>query len=455
MQVVCIDSKGHRICELEYSLSPNSLESKNWVQITSLQDIRPAQDADFTKLPILHHGFLDSHMHPSWMAKLLSQIDLTQKPILQIKDEILSSTKETIYGFGWNEVFHNIPLEEASKFFDSNLPQNKELYLFRKCGHSAYLSHTAKKMLNIAHSELIKDDELHKIPSQKITSLEFTENFQKVLLKLKQEGIFACCDLLLSGEDLQRLSNFEDTDFDLQYFGDIHDLERFQGLSRKRTPYVKFFLDGSLGSKSAWLSTSYKDDPRNKGIQIWSDEDLFKKTKEALDQNFLVAFHAIGDAALDQALRLGEALAPQLEKVLKDSSQKLFHRLEHLQVCRDDQIEKIKKQNLWSLGLQPSHRVADSTFVLNRLGEERCLKNSYRLKSFLDAGLKVSLGSDAPIVSSNPLECLKASTQDPRASEKISLSQSFELMIRSGRQNTGFEVKNLRPQSRAWLSNYG
>ena len=244
MQVVCIDSKGHRICELEYSITSNTLESKNWVQITRLQDIRPAQDADFTKLPILHQGFLDSHMHPSWMAKLLSQIDLTQKPILQIKDEILSSTKETIYGFGWNEEFHNIPLEEASKFFDSYLPQNKELYLFRKCGHSAYLSHTAKKKLNIAHSELIKDDELYKIPSLKITSLEFTENFQKVLLKLKQEGISACCDLLLSDEDIQRLSNFEDTDFDLQYFGDIHDLERFQGLSRKRTPYVKFFLDG-------------------------------------------------------------------------------------------------------------------------------------------------------------------------------------------------------------------
>ncbi|MEI7440294.1 MAG: amidohydrolase family protein, partial [bacterium] len=192
----------------------------------------------------------------------------------------------------------------------------------------------------------------------------------------------------------------------------------------------------------------------NKGIQIWRDEDLFKKAKDALDQNFFIAFHAIGDAALDQALRLGEALAPQLEKVLNHFSQKLFHRLEHLQVCRDDQIEKIQKQNLWSLGLQPSHRVADSTFVLNRLGEERCLKNSYRLKSFLDTGLKVSLGSDAPIVSSNPLQCLKASTQDPRACEKISLSQSFELMIRRGRQNTGFEVKNLGPQSRAWLSNY-
>ncbi len=454
MQVVCIDSKGLRICDVEYSSNYNSLESKKWVQITSLQDIRPAQDADFTKLPILHEGFLDSHMHPSWMAKLLSQIDLNQKPILQIKDEILSSTKEIIYGFGWNEEFHNIPLEEASEFLDSYLPQNKELYLFRKCGHSAYLSHTAKKKLNIAHSELIKDDELHKIPSQKITSLEFIENFQRVLLKLKQEGISTCCDLLLSGEDLQRLSNFEEPNFHLQYFGDIHDLELFQELSRKRTPYVKFFLDGSLGSKSAWLSSPYNDDPTNKGIQIWRDEDLFRKAKEALDQNFLVAFHTIGDAALDQALRLGEDLAPQLEKTLNHSSQKLFHRLEHLQVCRDDQIEKIKKQNIWSLGLQPSHRVADSTFVLKRLGEERTLKNSYRLKSFLDAGLKVSLGSDAPTVSSNPLQCLKASTQDPRACEKISLSQSFELMIRSGRQNTGFEVKNLGPQSRAWLSNY-
>jgi predicted amidohydrolase YtcJ len=81
------------------------------------------------------------------------------------------------------------------------------------------------------------------------------------------------------------------------------------------------------------------------------------------------------------------------------------------------------------------------------------MKESYRLKSFLDAGLKISLGSDAPIASFNPQECLHASTQDPRSSERISLRQCFELMITKGRQNAGFNVKKLSHDSKAWLSN--
>ena len=450
-QVICLDYTGAKICDLSYSPVPTHSQSK-WIQIRELTLLGQAQDEDFNKLAVLHEGFFDSHIHPSWMARLHDQINLNQKKTTEVKDEIGAKNKSLLYGFGWDEEFYGQDLNEISKYFDSTLPQDIELYFYRKCGHSAYLSQAAKKKLKISHSQLLKDKEIKKIPKPNLSSEEFLRNFRRVILDLKNEGISACCDLLISYEDLISLTSFYDPDFNLEYFGDIHEFDLFKESPQKKSRYLKFFLDGSLGSQSAWLGQPYDDNLQNKGIQIWSDENLLSKATKALAKNYLLAFHALGDAAIDQALRLGDVLGPQLKEV-SSRSEKFLHRLEHLQVCRDDQIEKIKKQGFWSIGLQPSHRIADSSFILKRLGEKRTKKESYRLKSFLDAGLKISLGSDAPIVSFSPSKCIESSTKDPRLNERLSLSDCFRLMTTQGRQNTGFDVKKLSRDSKAWLSN--
>ena len=134
MEVVCIDSKGFRICDLEYSLTSNSLESKNWVQITSLQDVRPAQDADFTKLPILHEGFLDSHMHPSWMAKLLSQINLNQKLFFILKMKFFPPKKKQFTVLAGMRNFTTSPWKKL---------QNSLTHIFHKTKSSISLENVA------------------------------------------------------------------------------------------------------------------------------------------------------------------------------------------------------------------------------------------------------------------------------------------------------------------------
>jgi predicted amidohydrolase YtcJ len=457
MQVICLDSEGAYVSNLVTTFKPDfshkegSSKHSSWINISDISRLRPAEEPDFLSLPVLHQGFIDSHMHPSWMARLLNQIHLKEKTGDQILDEIKSENKNIYYGFGWDEEFNHLKIDEIPTYFDSLLPQEKEFYLFRKCGHSAYLSKAAKKKLNIKHSGLLKDDEIEKIPRQVIESTDFIKNFKKIFHQLKNLGISSCCDLLVSQYDFENINLVKEQEFDIVCFGDVKDFNFFKNTSREVTPYIKIFLDGSLGARSAWLSQPYEDDLQNKGLQIWPDEILFKKAEQILDQGFLLAFHAIGDAALDQALRLGDALKLKLEKT-SGKSKKFFHRLEHLQICREDQIEKIKKQEFWTLGLQPSHRMADSRFILERLGEKRLITDGYRLKSFIQAGLRISLGSDAPIVSPNPLECLHASSNDPRSSENISFSQIFELMIAQGRRNSGFEVKKLTPHSKAFLS---
>jgi predicted amidohydrolase YtcJ len=96
--------------------------------------------------------------------------------------------------------------------------------------------------------------------------------------------------------------------------------------------------------------------------------------------------------------------------------------------------------------------VADLDFARDRLGSERLEKNGYRLKSFLQADLPVSFGSDAPIVSYAPLKTFEAIESDLRTHEKISLSEIYKIFCVNGRQNAGISAKKLLKNSRPWIS---
>ena len=66
--------------------------------------------------------------------------------------------------------------------------------------------------------------------------------------------------------------------------------------------HVKLFADGALGSRGAWLSHPYADDPTTHGIERMSREEIKREASSALDAGFDVATHAIGDAAVELAL---------------------------------------------------------------------------------------------------------------------------------------------------------
>ena len=129
MQVICLDSDGTRVCELspsslsDFTVPSSSPRLSQWINISEIKDLRPAQEHDFLKLPLLHQGFIDSHIHPCWMARLLSQINLKEKKLEQITKDIESENKNIFFGYGWDEELENLKIDEVSKHFDSLLPQ--------------------------------------------------------------------------------------------------------------------------------------------------------------------------------------------------------------------------------------------------------------------------------------------------------------------------------------------
>lgn len=419
MKAICIDSEGSWVSN--YSFGNTGL-------LNELERIARATESDFKTLPVLSKGFYDSHAHPIWMAKLKNQIDCKNKSAVDILEEIKNSPLHTIYGFGWSEENLKCPTDEFKRLLDSC---KKQIFLYRTCGHMAYASHYG----------FLKEKELAQIPRIPLHA----EDLKKVLSEMKKAGITDTADLCVWADDYTNAS-----ENNLRLFGDVKDVDKYLKLEEKlRPPYMKFFLDGSLGARTAWLSEAYSDDSKNFGIQMWSDETLHENILLCLKNGFSLAFHAIGDAALDQLLRVSDKLSSELKK---NYSEVYPYRIEHLQVCRDDQIEKLTQNNLWSLGLQPSHRVADLSFSQNRLGKQRLEKNAYRLKSFVDAGLKVSLGSDAPIVSYEPLKTFSAIQSDGRKHETLSILETYEFFCVKSRQNSGISAKKLLGNSEVHIS---
>ncbi|MEZ4813843.1 MAG: amidohydrolase family protein [Bdellovibrionota bacterium] len=420
MKAIRLDSDGAYLGKCSLLESPQR-------QLQDFASLRLASEEDFLSYPVISEGFYDSHLHPSWMAKLKGHISCHKKSAEQIILEINNSTDPKVTGHGWDEESLGVSLKTFKGMLDA---LSKNILLYRVCGHLAYQSTKG----------FITDKEIQKLPSEALDQSKLDLSIKE----LHDVGISSWADLLLSPEDFTILKNKE-----ALLFGDVLHFEKFEKMKNgARPPYLKFFLDGSLGAHTAWLSQSYSDQ-ESVGLQLWSDSNLSKMILKCLNAGYLLAFHAIGDAALDQLLKISKKHKENFERALRPN---LFHRIEHLQVCRDDQIEELRKQGIWSLGIQPSHRIADSDFSLQRLGPLRLHQQAYRLKSFMDAGLKVSLGSDAPIVSFDPLKNFDAILNDSRKNESLSLSETFKLYCVSGRQNAGIPAKKLLKNSTVWLS---
>lgn len=168
---------------------------------------------------------------------------------------------------------------------------------------------------------------------------------------------------------------------------------------------LKFWMDGALGSRGAALFEPYLDDPNNSGLLLWNEEDFLKVLKRAKERNFQVATHAIGDLANHLVLDAYE----------KAGVKGLRFRIEHAQQLLPSDVERFGKLGVIA-AMQPLHAPEDLLWLENRLGKQRVESGAFLWKSLLESGAVLTGGSDAPVVSPNPLWGIHAAItrQDPK-----------------------------------------
>jgi predicted amidohydrolase YtcJ len=154
-----------------------------------------------------------------------------------------------------------------------------------------------------------------------------------------------------------------------------------------RVGYIKAFMDGTLGSKTARLLDG-------SGVEITSRDDFEAIVRRSALAGFPVAVHAIGDLANREALDAFEATADEWRP------RGLRPRIEHAQLLAAEEVPRFAALGV-AASVQFSHAPSDRDLA-DRIWAGTTSR-AYAYRSLLDAGTLVANGSDAPIEELDPL----------------------------------------------------
>ena len=177
---------------------------------------------------------------------------------------------------------------------------------------------------------------------------------------------------------------------------------------------IKFLLDGALSAGTAHLTQPYLDDPSSSGIAIWSDDELLNALVAYDALQYQVHLHAIGDAAVKQALDAIEAM----QRINPPWDRRPV--IVHAQLVRDEDLSRFAQlgvianiQPLWCY-LDPMNK----ELIAPRIGNERN-NQQYRLRSMVKAGAMIAFGSDWPVTSHIPMQAISVPVTRTNAADGV------------------------------------
>jgi predicted amidohydrolase YtcJ len=183
-----------------------------------------------------------------------------------------------------------------------------------------------------------------------------------------------------------------------------------------RAGYLKVFMDGTLGSRTAWMLDGT-------GVQITSGDDLAEIVRAGTAAGWPVGVHAIGDRANREALDAFE----QTSDVWQPAG--LRQRIEHAQCLSLEDLPRFAELGV-VVSAQFTHATSDRDLAERFWGDK--LEGTYAFRSLIDSGALVVNGSDAPIEELDPWAGIVAGvlrTRDDRLAwrpeEALTLDQAL------------------------------
>ena len=153
-----------------------------------------------------------------------------------------------------------------------------------------------------------------------------------------------------------------------------------------RIGYLKVFMDGTLGSQTAWMLDG-------SGVQITSGAELAEIVRAGAEAGWPVAVHAIGDRANREALDAFEQTRDLWHPL------GLRQRIEHAQCVDPEDLPRFAQIGV-AVSAQFTHATSDRDLA-ERFWPDR-LEGTYAFRTLLDSGALVANGSDAPIEALDP-----------------------------------------------------
>ena len=168
---------------------------------------------------------------------------------------------------------------------------------------------------------------------------------------------------------------------------------------------LKGYVDGSLGSTTAFFYEPFTDDPSTSGLlsgMMFPEGNMLRMTLGGDRAGLQLCIHAIGDKANRMILDIFEEVA---KKNGGHAKARRF-RIEHAQHIRPGDFEKFAQLGVIA-AMQPYHAIDDGRWAEKRIGHERC-KTTYAFRTLLDSGVKLAFGSDWTVAPLDPMQGIYA-----------------------------------------------
>jgi predicted amidohydrolase YtcJ len=157
-----------------------------------------------------------------------------------------------------------------------------------------------------------------------------------------------------------------------------------------RLGHLKVFMDGALGSQTAWMLSG-------PGVAITTGPQLADMIREASAAGWPIAVHAIGDRANREALDAFEATRASWHPSAPP-------RIEHAQLVDPADLTRFAVLGV-ACSVQFSHAPADRDLAERRWPDKA---GAYAYRSLAASGALLANGSDAPIEELDPLAGIRA-----------------------------------------------
>ena len=378
-------------------------------------------------------GFIDSHAHVMGLG--IRELDVNVAGIRSLEETLEAvrqfaeenPDREWITGQGWNQVLWEENEFPTAEDLDRLFPA-RPVYLTRVDGHAAWANTRAMEIAGINRDTpdlkggvILRDDNedatgifvdatmqylREMIPER--TDEDYEYALELALEKMAQYGITSVHDARTDSYEWALYKRFADEGkLTTRIYAMIAGTgETFNEMSADGPVYsyaddllslrsVKISADGALGSRGAALLEDYHDDPGNKGLLFYSQEELNQMLLKGASAGFQMNIHSIGDAANRQVLDAFEFITNEL-----DNQQELRHRIEHAQVVALNDIPRFAELGIIA-SMQPTHATSDMNMAEDRVGSER-ISGSYAWQKFLEQGTVIAGGSDFPVEDVNP-----------------------------------------------------
>jgi predicted amidohydrolase YtcJ len=395
-------------------------------------------------------AFVDSHVHLTATGLTLAGLDLRNATSLRhclelIGDHARKQTDGPIWAHGWDE--SGWPERTAPSTDDlDGILGDRPAYLARVDVHSAAASTGLRRLVpgladaaGFDPQRPLTSDAHHLV---RAAARDRLTPQQRQLARLAALDAAAASGIVAvhecAGPDIGGLDDWHEvreTDHGVEvvgYWGEhvstADEARELIDRTGARGLAGDLFVDGALGSHTAWLHQPYADAPDCCGNTYLDTDAITAHLYACTEAGITAGFHVIGDAAVT-------AVVIALERVVDHfgapAVARCGHRLEHLEMVTADQAGRLGSWGVFA-SMQPNFDAlwgGDHGMYAQRLGVDRSTGLN-PLALLASQGVPIAFGSDSPVTDMNPWATVRAATRHHTAGSAISARAAFAAATR-------------------------